>query len=97
MATQELARWLVTNPRVFASNVVTITDVDGASVRVFAGDVVGAIATMRKLGANLDPALVRQHMSATTSAILVVTADAQISIARFPWAEVLAESKALAR
>lgn len=90
VARPELARWLLSNARVFAGNVITITDVDGLAVRVFAGDVDGTFASLRKFGATFDEAMVRQHMSPTSSAIIVVTADGQLSVAPFPWAELIA-------
>lgn len=87
----ELARWLVTNPRVFAGNVIIIThDAVSDSIRLFAGDLPGTIASLRKQGAEINETGVAERMGATTSPVIVVTSDGSLWLETLDWGKALA-------
>lgn len=89
VAKPELARWLATNPRVFASRVVTITDVDGVAVRVFSGTLEVASTQMSTLlGVELSEKL-RDRMTASESPVIIVRANGAVGLETFAWAKAL--------
>lgn len=88
LAKPELVKWLRRELHVFAANVnvVTITDVVGGEIRTFVRDVEPSIAILRKHAPDLDAATVRKHMTPTTCAVLVVTADGAVMLYAWEWA-----------
>lgn len=98
-ARPELARWLATNPRVFASRAITITHTDGEPIRVFSGLVDDTIAKLRKAcranGVELARAIsdgIRSRTTSEASAVVIVTADLAVHLETFSWARALAET-----
>lgn len=86
VAKPELARWLATNPRVFANRVITITDVmESGTVRVFSGTLEQVPASMASLGNRL-----RARMTPDASPVIIVRANGDVGLETFFWTRALA-------